>query len=70
MNLPESLAVVPNIPWREQTDEQIAAERDYWKDKLAEAKGWGGAVGAAQEFMRACEAEIERRAKPGSRRRL
>ncbi|GLI92361.1 hypothetical protein [Methylocystis echinoides] len=54
--LPESLRVRPNIPWRDQTLAQLRQERDYWAEKLESG-------GAALEFMRECERWIRRREK-------
>lgn len=60
-DLPPSLAVKPNIPWKEQTIEQLIAERDYWQ-AIIDAKGsWGAAVGASAEFRDECERELKRR---------
>jgi hypothetical protein len=59
--LPPSLSVVPNISIRNQTLEQLTAERDYWQGKVDKATGWGAAVGAANEFLLECEREIRRR---------
>lgn len=58
--LPPSLAVSPNIPWHEQTDEQLRAERDYWVQQVESAPGFASA-NAAEGFRRACEAELRRR---------
>ncbi len=60
-DLPPSLAVKPNIAWRDQTLEQLYAERDYWVTKIGDATGWGGAVGSAVEFRNGCNAWISRR---------
>lgn len=54
MTLPPSLAVKPNIPWEEQTLEQLIAERDYWADRVANAPGFASAK-AADNFRKACE---------------
>ena len=59
--LPESLRVVPNIPTREQTIDQLKAERDYWHEMIMSSPSWGAAVAAAYEFRAACEAELKRR---------
>jgi len=58
-NLPPSLAATPNIPVRDQTDEQLEAERVYWADRLR-LDGPSAAV-AAHEFLRDCEREQRRR---------
>lgn len=58
--LPPSLAVTPNIPWSEQTREQLVAERDYWKAKVESAPGFASA-NEADKFRKACEWWIERR---------
>lgn len=60
-NLPPSLATKPNIPWREQTTEQLIAERDYWKNKIDTADSWGASLGAAMGFYKACLSELARR---------
>jgi hypothetical protein len=61
MDLPQSLAVKPNIPFNKQTKEQLFAERDYWQSRLDAATGWGGGVGVASSFVCACNAELKRR---------
>jgi len=61
MDLPPSLAVAPNIPLRAQTREQLIAERDYWQASIDAANSWGAAVSVADEFLRACNRELERR---------
>lgn len=61
--LPPSLAVTPNIPHAEQTLEQLRAERSYWDAKVKSAPGWGASVGAADAFLRSCDAWIARREK-------
>ena len=58
-DLPPSLAVKPNIAWRDQTLDQLYAERDYWVSKTEGT--WGGAVGAAIEFRDGCNAWIRKR---------
>lgn len=58
--VPESLAVTPNIPWHEQTVEQLVAERDYWEACVRSAAGFASAK-AADDFRKACESWIERR---------
>ena len=60
--LPSSLAVTPNIPWEDQTLEQLRAERDYWAARVADAPGFASAT-AADEFRRSCEAWIAKREK-------
>jgi len=59
--LPPSLAVTPNIPLREQTLEQLEAERDWWRAKLDGFSQWGAGVSATAGFLRACENEIAHR---------
>lgn len=65
--LPPSLAVRPNIALREQTVEQLIAERDYWDAKVRDSECWGASVVAANGFRTACERELSRRQslKPG-----
>ena len=58
-DLPPSLAAKPNIAWRDQTLDQLYAERDYWVSKTEGT--WGGAVGAAIEFRDGCNAWIRKR---------
>ena len=59
--LPPSLAVIPNIPVKKQTKEQLVAERDYWQQKLDSAESWGGALTAVLEFRDECQKELNRR---------
>jgi len=61
--LPPSLAVVPNIPWRDQTDEQLIAERDYWLRKFDDRSLGAGSAPTlvAFEYKRECEEELRRR---------
>jgi hypothetical protein len=59
--LPPSLAVVPNIPYEEQTLEQLRLERDYWQMLIDKATSWGASLKAADDFCKACEAWIKRR---------
>ena len=61
MNLPESLATVPNIPLCDQTLDQLIAERDYWNHKVESAPAWGAALPVARSFLDACNREIRRR---------
>lgn len=61
--LPPSLAVTPNIAPKNQTLDQLYAERDYWDNRIKSATGWGAAVGAADDFRRACETWIAIREK-------
>lgn len=59
--LPPSLAKVPNIKPRDQTDAELALEVAYWEKKLETA---GPAAGtAAAEFLRDCQREQRRRKK-------
>lgn len=58
--LPPSLRVTPNIPMSEQTLDQLRAERDYWDAQVQSAPGFTSAK-AADDFLRGCEAWIERR---------
>ena len=60
-DLPESLAIKPNIPWNKQTLDQLIAERDYWNQKIEAGSPWGASTGCALEFRDACTNEIERR---------
>jgi hypothetical protein len=59
-DLPESLRVSPNIPWENQTLEQLRAERDYWESCIRKASGFASAK-AADDFRRGCEGWITRR---------
>lgn len=60
MKKPASLSVSPNIPWEDQTIEQLREERDYWQMRVETAAGFASAK-AADDFRRACEAWIDRR---------
>ncbi len=62
--LPPSLAVTPNIPFSEQTLEQLVQERDYWQAKIDIATGWGAHLASCRENIRACEQWIKRRQTP------
>lgn len=53
--LPPSLAVKPNIPYSEQTIEQLIAEHDYWATELDAATGWGSWLSFASECTAACD---------------
>lgn len=64
-DLPPSLAAKPNIPWADQTLDQLRAERAYWQARIDEATGWGAAVGAAAGFRDQCDAWIVRRQREG-----
>jgi hypothetical protein len=46
--IPETLSVVPNIPFHDQTVQQLEAELAYWQAKADGATGWGAGVGFAQ----------------------
>ncbi|MBS9720213.1 MazG-like family protein [Tianweitania sp. BSSL-BM11] len=48
-------------PFREMTDEELAAERDRWDQKIKNASGWGAALAVADSFRRNCDRQIERR---------
>lgn len=63
-SLPPSLAVVPNIPPRRQTPDQLRAERDYWQAKLDIATCWGAATSAVASFRDECDRELNRRTNP------
>lgn len=58
--LPPSLAVEPNIPWEEQSLEELRAERAYWEACVREAAGFASAK-AADDFRRACDVWIRKR---------
>lgn len=58
--LPESLRCKPNIPWEQQTIDQLKAERAYWAHRLSNAAGPASA-GASFGFLRACDAWIAQR---------
>lgn len=45
----------------EMTDAELVAERDHWDRIIANATGWGGGLGAANEFRTECERELRRR---------
>ncbi len=60
-DLPPSLAVIPNIPVKDQTDEQLILEGNYWQQKIDKATEWGAAVSAAHEFLLECRVELRRR---------
>lgn len=60
--LPPSLQVTPNIPWADQTIEQLRLERDYWERKVEETTGFASAS-VADQFRMACEKWIARREK-------
>jgi len=60
-NLPPSLAVSPNIPYRNQTRSQLLAERIYWQSKLSLITHWGAAECALHKFLAAIDAELQRR---------
>lgn len=62
-DLPPSLAVVPNIPWAEQTLEQLEAERDYWQKEFEEITSWGAACKFAYDCINICDEWIKRRQK-------
>lgn len=61
-DLPPSLAAKPNIPWHQQTVEQLQAERDFWQRKMDSKDCWGAALGAAAGFRRGCMNELKKRA--------
>jgi hypothetical protein len=61
--LPASLAVVPNIHPRDQTDEQLKEEAEYWASKIRNATSWRASLAVASKFLENCEREIERRKK-------
>lgn len=65
VNLPPSLAVVPNIPPERQTLRELRLERAYWQYKIDTAPGWGASVKAAADFRDACDAWIARREREG-----
>lgn len=58
--LPPSLAVTPNIPLKDQTDEQVRAERDYWLACMGDAPGFASA-NAARGFAQAAQRELNMR---------
>lgn len=59
-DLPESLTVVPNIPWEQQTIDQLKSEMDHWTQKVKDASGFASAY-AADGFRKSCEAWLVRR---------
>lgn len=59
LSLPPSLAAVPNIPPREQTLDQLLAEKAYWEARLSAKSGWGAAVGAMSEIIQELETHIQ-----------
>lgn len=63
MEKPESLSVNPNIPWEEQTLEQLQAEHAYWVEQVATAPGFASAK-AADDFRKGCAAWIRRKSLP------
>lgn len=63
MPLPPSLAVKPNIPYDQQTIEQLYLERAYWQWKLHSALSWGASVGAASAYADMCTKWINLREK-------
>lgn len=58
--LPPSLQANPNIPFENQTLEQLRAERDHWIAMTATAPGFASAK-AADDFRRGCEVWIKLR---------
>jgi hypothetical protein len=60
-DLPPSLAVKPNIPWGDQTLDQLYAERGYWRRKIDDAITCGAAMSSAQEFRDKCNYWIVKR---------
>jgi hypothetical protein len=60
MSLPPSLAVSPNIPWYDQTLDQLREERAYWDQRVRDASGPASAAAAAG-FRDGCDRWIERR---------
>lgn len=63
--LPPSLAARPNIPWEEQTLDQLRAEREYWALQVLNAAGFASAK-AADDFRQACDSWIRRREREAS----
>ena len=59
--LPPSLAVVPNIPWHEQTINQLQAEWNYWDEQVRGAPEWGVSFAFAMKERAACERWLEKR---------
>lgn len=60
MKKPPSLSVKPNIPWEEQTIEQLKLERAWWEQMVKDASG-AASASAAWGFMRACDNWITRK---------
>ena len=54
------LANRPVLP-RELSDPELLQEWHYWDAKLRHAARWGASVGAANEFRKECQSEINRR---------
>lgn len=52
-----------NLPFGEQTDEQLAASRDHWERCVEDAAGWASAYAAAKFLAATCQ-EAERRGLP------
>ncbi len=46
---------------RDLDDCALLSEWWFWDHKIRTATSWGGALGAANEFRKDCEAEIARR---------
>jgi hypothetical protein len=46
---------------KDQSDEELLKEYQYWNDKVKNATSWGAALTAADEFRRECYREINLR---------
>ena len=44
-------------------DKALVEEYSFWDDKIKNAKSWGAALTAADEFRKECEQELLRRGK-------
>jgi hypothetical protein len=58
--LPESLSVLPNIPWSMLTIDQLEEERAYWDAVVASNHG-PASVASAIQFAGSCSKWIEKR---------
>jgi hypothetical protein len=66
MNVDNTVVVYPESikgALSDLTDRELARERLYWLNRVTGVTGWGATLGAASGFLKACDREIERRAK-------
>lgn len=47
-------------PFADMPADELIAEWRHWDQAIANAKGWGAALAAADEFRRACEMHLKR----------